>query len=252
MNTKDDQLTIRKFQDKANQAYNNYYPTYTDFLDIHEQNLLIQSQRILPNVSWALFGGYDDSDRKIAAFYPEEYADMLAYPIKVLRIEPLKSSLSSELSHRDYLGAILNLGVQRHKIGDIICSDEAIVFCLDIIAPYIIENLISVRNTSVLVSNLDNFSEFNFQPNYQIIKGTVSSLRIDSIVKLGFSLSRGRALALIEGEKVYINSRICSKASSKVEEGDVISVRGMGKMKLTAIGNTTKKERIYIELSKYK
>lgn len=242
---------IKKLNDKASQAIYNNYPTYTQFLDLYEQSLFLSHLKTFPGVKHCFSGGYEDSERKIIGFYSSDYASQdLIFPIIALRISC--EHASERLTHRDYLGAIMSLGIERFMIGDIICNaNEAFVFCIDHIADYIIDHLISVRNTYITVSKVET-SNFEIKPEFDIIKGTVSSMRLDSIIKLGFSMSRGNALSLIEGGKAYINSRLYEKASTKINSGDIISIRGFGKIRVNSIGEMTKKGRIFIELYKYK
>lgn len=248
----DEPLLIRKLVDKATQALYNNYPTYTQFLDLNEQSLFLSHLKEFPNIHYHLFGGYDESERKVVGFFSDDYhLDGLDYPIAALKIIPERTS--DKLTHRDYLGSIMSLGIERFMIGDIICVDNgAYVFCIDRISDYILEQLVNIRNSSITVEKVDVSFVQGIKPNFDVIKGTVSSLRLDSIVKLGFSMSRGNALALIESGKVYINSKLFEKGSAKIYEGDIISIRGFGKMKVQAIGELTKKGRTFIELYKYK
>lgn len=248
----DEILLIRKLTDKATQAIYNNYPTYTQFLDLNEQSLFLSHLKAFPKVCYKCFGGYEESERKIIGFYSDDYdINQLDFPLTVLQILPERSS--DKLSHRDYLGAIMNLGIERFMIGDIICdSNEAYVFCIDHISDFIIEQLVNIKNSNITVVKV-NYSEVQaIKPNFDIIKGTVSSLRLDSVIKLGFSMSRSNAISIIESKKAFINSKLHEKGSTKVDEGNVISIRGFGKIKIQAIGELTKKGRIFIELYKYK
>lgn len=248
----DEALLIRKLNDKATQAIYNNYPTYTQFLDINEQSLFFSHINTFPKIRYHLYGGHDENERKIIGFYSEDYnAEQLDFPIAILQITP--ESSSDKLSHGDYLGAIMSLGIERYMLGDIFCNfDGAYIFCIDHISDFIIEQLVSVKNSSVTINKVDGSEISAIKPNYDIIKGTVSSIRFDSVIKLGFSMSRSNALALIEAGKAFINSKLIVKGSSKVDEGDIISIRGFGKIKVHAVGELTKKGRIFIELYKYK
>lgn len=250
----DEHLLLKKINDKATQAFYNGYPTHTEFLDLHEQGLFQCHLKDLPIINYQLFGGYVEGERKVIVFYPDDYEkDQLYYPIKLLHIEPSGASFSEALSHRDYLGALMHLGIERYKMGDILCNEHgAFVFCMENISGYIVEQLLLVKKTNVSVT-IKDYSEFNLaEQRYETIKGTVSSLRLDSIIKLGFSLSRSSALDLIKTGKAYINSRLSDKGSAAVSEGSVISLRGFGKLKLKTVGELTKKGRTYVEIDKYK
>jgi RNA-binding protein YlmH len=245
-------LFLRKLNDKAEQAYYNNFPTYTHFLDLHEQGLFKSHMKEFHNVNNIMFGGNDSCERKIIMFFPRDYQeDQIYFPIAILQI--INNSASDKLNHRDYLGALMNLGIERYKLGDIICDEHsAYVFCIDALSDYIIEQLIMIKRTTVTINKINMSEVTQIGPRFDVIKGTVSSLRLDSILKIGFSLSRGNATILIQGGKAFINNKLYEKNSSKVEEGDVISLRGFGKLKINTIGDYTKKGRIFIELLKYK
>lgn len=250
----EEHLLLRKVNDKATQAFYNSYPTHTEFLDLHEQGLFLCHLKDLPAISYQLFGGYEASERKIILFYSDDFEqDQLYFPLKLLHIQPSGGSFSETLSHRDYLGALMHLGIERYKIGDILCNEQgAFVFCMENIAEFIVEQLIMVKKANVSIT-IKECSEFIIpQQHFETIKGTVSSLRLDSIIKLGFSLSRGTALDLIKAGKAFINSRLSDKGSATVSEGAVISLRGFGKLKLKTVGDLTKKGRTYVEIDKYK
>lgn len=249
----DEQLFLRKIKDKAGAAFFNDYPTFTDFLDLNEQRLLASLRKELPDVRTVLWGGYNDSERKIAGFFPIDYAvENNFFPIDIIKIESMGSH-AKPLSHRDYLGAVVNLGLSRQKLGDILChGDFAYLFCEKQMAPFILENLILVRQTHITCLLAASQDIEYIAPQYDLLKGTVSSLRLDSVVKLAFSLSRSHAVEYIEGGRVTINSRQVEKPPAKVEKGDVISVRGLGKFKIGEVGDITRKGRIFIEINKYK
>ena len=248
---KNQDLILRKILDKANQAFMQNYSTHTDFLDLYQQNIFLSHVKELPTNNYKLLGGYQQSERKVAVFYPD-YLNNLDSPIQVVKIEPLNSNFAEKLGHRDYLGALMNLGIHRNKLGDLIIEeDHAYVFCLDPIPKVIIDSLVQVRNTSVF-AKIDEERDFStYRPTYTIINGTVSSLRIDNTIKLAFSLSREQASQYVQSGKVFINSQLIDKNSISINMDDLISVRGLGKFQLKTIGHQTRKGRIFIELQKY-
>lgn len=248
----EEKLLIRKLNDKANSALYYGYTTYTNFLDTNEQSVFLSHLKELNNVSYDLFGGYDESERKVLAFYADDAGKKrLDFPISIIHIKT--QNQASTLTHRDYLGAIMSLGIERHKIGDILCYEHgAYVFCINNIAEHIKERLITIKTTSVS-AQVELMTGFELkEQSYELIKGTVSSLRLDSIIKLSFCISRSIALDLIKSKKAYVNSRLVEKGSASICEGNIISLRGYGKIKLKTIGNLTKKGRTYVEILKYK
>ncbi|GMQ59865.1 RNA-binding protein [Vallitalea sediminicola] len=246
-------LIVNKIIDKGKLASLRQINMFTDFLNIHEQSLFISNRNQLSEINHIFYGGYDYSERKIIAFYPEYIEnDNINYPIELLEISPKNQKFSNNLTHRDFLGAILNLGITRTKIGDIIVKDNfAIVFVIKPVSDFIISNLEKVKQTVVDIKKIHVLPQEILTPSFQQIKGTVSSIRLDSLVSLAFPLSRGKALALIKNKNVYVNSKLILSPSYNLSQGDIVSVRGIGKFLFYDIGSRTKKDRIYIELKRY-
>ena len=178
-------------------------------------------------------------------------SDIFQSEISVLHISPLNKKYSEALSHRDYLGSILNLGIERGMIGDILITDsEAIVFVKMQMQEFLTENITRIRHTSVLAT-IDELTDFHYSPRYEEIKGTVASVRLDSLLSVAFSSSRSKLSGLIEGGKVFVNGRLITSNAYQVKEHDIISVRGMGKFEFIETLAFTKKKRIYVLIHKY-
>lgn len=255
---KEEQLLEKHFIDLSRQAYHRNIITYSDFLNLNEQNILhsIPKDRLYTGV--IVFGGYDFAERQMAAFIPDALSlrdikdlDISRSEISVLHISPLNKKYSEALSHRDYLGAILNLGIERGMIGDILITDsEAIVFVKMQMQEFLTENITRIRHTSVLAT-IDELTDFHYSPRYEEIKGTVASVRLDSLLSVAFSSSRSKLSGLIEGGKVFVNGRLITSNAYQVKEHDIISVRGMGKFEFIETLAFTKKKRIYVLIHKY-
>jgi RNA-binding protein YlmH len=249
----DEILVLNKILDKYKYSSNKNITIFTDFLNLHEQNLFINSKKQFSNTNYILYGGYNYNERKVIVFYPDYVnVDEIIYPVDILKISPNNNKYSNKLTHRDFLGSILGLGITRAKIGDIVTNENfAIVFVNCSVSEYIISNLHLVKNTAVNVEKLRTLPTEILTPKYKLIKGTISSIRLDSIVSLAFPLSRAKATSMIKSKNVYINSQLIISPSHKLHEGDIVSVRGMGKFLFNRIGNKTKKDRINIELKRY-
>ncbi len=255
---KEEQLLEKHFIDLSRQAYHRNIITYSDFLNLNEQNILhsIPKDRLYTGV--IVFGGYDFAERQMAAFIPDALSlrdikdlDIFRSEISLLHISPLNKKYSEALSHRDYLGAILNLGIERGMIGDILITDsEAIVFVKMQMQEFLTENITRIRHTSVLAT-IDELTDFHYSPRYEEIKGTVASVRLDSLLSVAFSSSRSKLSGLIEGGKVFVNGRLITSNAYQVKEHDIISVRGMGKFEFIETLAFTKKKRIYVLIHKY-
>ena len=235
--------------------------TYSDFLNLNDQNILHTLPKNKLYSRYVLFGGYDMAERQMAAFIPEALSlrygvsditpKEIDYPFCAVKIEPKNKRFSEDLTHRDFLGSILNLGIDRSKTGDILVTeDSALLFINKDLVSVVTEDLTRVRHT-VINSSVINLDMINYTPDFQQIKGTVSSVRLDSLLPLAFSSSRSKLSGLIEGAKVFVNGKLITSNGYQVKEGDLISVRGLGKFRFEEAGKITKKNRISVTIQKY-
>lgn len=261
MNTqKEEQLLEKRLLDLSRQSYHRDIITYSDFLNLNELNILHTFPKDALYSNFITFGGYVSAERQMAAFLPDALSlrggdiiaeDLFLKRISVLKITPLNPKYAEALTHRDYLGAILNLGIERSKTGDILINEEgAYLFVTSHIKDFLIEELTRIRHTTVLVSE-EKMHTFSYAPRYDEIKGTVASVRLDSLLSVAFSSSRSKLSGLIEGGKVFVNGKLITSNGYQPKEDDIISVRGMGKFQYKGILSTTRKNRIYITLHKY-
>ena len=258
-NDKDVLLLEKRFTELSRNAYQRDIITYSDFLNLNEKNILHTLPKDRLYTRFMSFGGYDTAERQMAAFIPDalylrwgkKEPENIDYPFRALRISPLNKKFAGELSHRDYLGAVLNLGIERSRTGDILIDGEsALIFVHRDIANVVSGELTRVRHTSVRADELP-LSKISYTPSYEEIRGTVASVRLDSLLALAFSSSRTRLTGLIEGAKVYVNGRLVTSNGYQPAEGDVISVRGMGKFRFESSGSRTRKNRIMVVIFKY-
>lgn len=232
-------------------AYQREIVTYSDFLNLNELNIL----HTTPKQEWfscfETYGGYEFSERQMVAFLPDALMFAKKYPICALKIEPLQKKFSECLTHRDYLGAILNLGIERSKLGDILVEDNyAILFAHQSLKTFISDELCRIRHTPVSVTEIDA-DAVSYQPKFKEITGTVSSLRLDSLLSLAFSSSRSKLVSYIENGKVFVNGKLVTSNGCQVKEDDIISVRGLGRFQFKEAISQTKKGRIYVSLHLY-
>lgn len=252
----------KRFLELSRTAYQRDIITYSDFLDLNEQNILhtLPKEKVYtPVIS---FGGYDLAERQMAAFIPEALSlrygkeavspAEIPYPFDALSIRPRNEKFAEELTHRDYLGAILNLGIERSKTGDILPDGAgAFLFVHRDMTELICAELSRVRHTSVTVQRIA-LTEVHVSPEFEEIRGTVASVRLDSLLALAFSRSRTKQTGLIEGGKVFVNGRLITGNGYQLEEGDIISVRGLGKFRFESAGSRTRKNRLNVIISRYK
>jgi len=248
---REEELLVKRFVDLANMADRRGIVTFTDFLNLNELNIFHNSTSLFRFVKWELYGGYECAERQIAAFLPDALSYSYEYSIKTLKIRPLLKKFAEELTHRDYLGGILNLGVDRSKIGDILVGDkEAVFFCDEAIADFLKMELTRVRHTSVVCEDAD-IKQIEVQNRTELVRGTVSTIRLDSVMSTALKASRSSLVSYIEGGKVFVNGRLVTSNGYPLKEGDLISVRGEGRFRFLGAGSQTKKGRIVIEIEKY-
>ncbi|HEY9061201.1 MAG TPA: YlmH/Sll1252 family protein [Pseudobacteroides sp.] len=249
----DDKIFLSKVIDKALKAQNSHCITSTDFLDPYQSNIIKKSIGDNSGVNCVFYGGYTGAEREIAIFCPQGMSisdfHTYEYPLKVIEVK-WKSRIS--LTHRDFLGSLMGLGIKREKIGDILLEDDICrIIVISEIAEYLEYNLLKVGNANVEVT-LTDVGEIQPQDrNFKEIKVSVASLRLDCIASSGFGISRSKIGEFIKGDKVSLNWEKISSLTKQVSEGDTISIRGKGRVIVDKIGAMTKKGRISITLLKY-
>ena len=178
--TKEEQLFERRLEDLAKTAYNRGIPTFSDFLSLNEQNIYHASRAEFSYIRSVLYGGYDLAERQMLGFLPDALSydtdpsdaggyeaanpDSGVFPIQCLSIRPLNAKFSDKLTHRDYLGSLMNLGTERSQIGDIIVEEErALVMVHERMAPYLMQELTRVKHTSVYCE-LCSCGDIHYEP----------------------------------------------------------------------------------------
>jgi len=249
----EDKLLISKVIDKALKAEREYTVTYTNFLDPRQKALIKKHLIGELDVKSEFNGGYSGAEREVAIFAPEFLSlDDESFYSDILKAVSVKTAGDSGLTHRDFLGSLMGLGIKREKIGDIIVNEDTCkIVVLNEIAEYIALNLDKVGKVKVKaeITDISNVSTPNAK--FKEINTTVASLRLDAITSAGFGISRTKALDYIKGEKVSINWETVSSPAKEVKEGDIISFKGKGRAVLEKIGSETKKGRITVTLKKY-
>lgn len=233
--------------------------TSTPFLTPAEQKALphrIAGEDLL------FYGGYDLAERRRLYFLPpylyeqeEPYRTELFRELTaegVLAVE-IRGSGYRELTHRDFLGAILHLGVERDRIGDVCVTapDRAVLFCDRLMADFFVESLTRVANDAVRVCVTQVPADFDGGRRFQPITDTVASPRADAVVAALANLSRERAQALLREGMVEIDYEPCQRADRNVREGTIIVIRGCGKFVIRAVSDLTRKGRYRLLADRY-
>lgn len=248
---KEEALFCKRIKELAYQTATRGYATFTDFLNMNEMSLFHSIYRELPSTQYKIWGGYEDADRCMIGFYTEYEITNEEFDLCILKIEPLNAKFSNTLTHRDFLGAILNLGIDRCKIGDILIKENVgHVITNPVMGEFIRMNLDKIKHTNVRCS-VSSLEDVNMEPSFIEITGSIASNRLDSVIALAFKTSRSSVSGLIAGGKVYVNSKWVQSNSYMVKEEEIVSVRGMGKFKYKGMKSTTKKGRIYATVMKY-
>ncbi len=229
----------------------------SDFLNLYEQETVLNIMKKANFERFYLFGGKDNTERKILVMYPEKLTEEMARKnhdslISIIRIE-LPKELEGEYDHRNYLGAIIKLGVEREKIGDIfVLKTGADIIVKKEISNFLLQNLSSLtRFSSSLISEvaLDEITET--EAAKVEISSIVASLRLDNIVSVLAKTSRSKAVQILEQERVFLNFKVETKSSKQVKEGDIITIRGKGRFEFKEISGNTRKGRYIIKIDKY-
>ena len=242
---------LKRIRELANLSYQRDIVTFSDFLNLNEQNMVSSLKQQFPQVVMETFGGYDNAERQMVAFHPDALAFTWEYPIDCLKIEPKAIKFSENLSHRDYMGALLNLGVDRSVIGDIIVQEKAAwFFCQSKMTEFFLENLCRVRHTNILITKVNDPEKFP-HPNLESINGTCASVRLDSLIALAFKASRSSMVSYIESGQVFVNGKLITSNGYEPKEGDIVSVRGKGRFIFDGVSHQTKKGRCGVRILLY-
>ena len=169
-----------------------------------------------------------------------------------MEVRPVNRKFADELTHRDYLGALMNLGLERDRIGDILTdSENAYLFVMKENAELICSELIRIRHTSVVCHPVPA-SSCTIRPEFEEREGSVSSERLDAILAMVYHLSRGKAQELVEQELVFVDGRTAFSGGYDLKPGSRVSVRGHGKFQYLGAGAQTRKGRFYAKVKIWK
>jgi len=242
-----------RFRDLAEKSFQQGVYTFTGFLGLSEQEVFWQEEAKLRYAGYCLDGGCEKADRVVIRFgNPEELGYEVPFPIVCIHIRPLAQKFADELSHRDFLGALMNLGIERSVIGDIkVGEKQAYLFCLDSIAGFICENLEQVKHTHVKCAvTEENESIPSEEP--VTVSVQVQSLRVDAVLAKIYNMSREKSLDLFRAGKVYVDGRLCENNSRQLNVGETVNARGYGKFTLTGEPRETRKGKLAVEAEVYR
>lgn len=243
----------KRFLELADRAYTTGQYQFTGILNLMETSLFLQTAREFPHVPYALFGGMEDCERRIARLGGEE---MMGYeepfPIRCLKAEPNQQKFADQLGHRDVLGSLMNLGVERSNIGDIIlCDNVAYIFCHERLSEFLAAELTQIKHTPVRCSVVENLPEAAVLRRTESVGVQVASVRLDALIAKVYNLSRGDSLELFRLKRVFVDGKLCENNRYSVKENEVISVRGFGKFKYRSQDGVSRKGKLNVTVEKY-
>jgi len=246
------ELLKKRFTELAMLSYERDIPAHTGFLTLEEQDLFLRVAAGFPQARYVLTGGFPSAERRAAVFLPgyaaeEEAESYLAW----VRIAPDAPKFAEQLTHRDYLGALMSLGIERDRMGDLLVSEkETMLVCLKEMQSFICDELHEVRHTRVTASPAET-PELPALPKLEERSGSVASGRLDCLIGFAFRISRGTAAEVIHGQEAFVNGKLELSPGRDLKPGDVISVRHRGKFIYNGENGTSKKGRMWVTISLY-
>lgn len=225
-------------------------PVFSSFLDGGELAFIEDEVSVPYGFNVMSFGGYDGAERRVFGVFPEwsEPAEN-EFPLSLLRVDAPKFRT---LTHRDYLGTLMSLGIDRSKTGDILTDDNgAYIFVSEEITEYVAHSLNKIANIGVTTSIADISAFEPPKPKTEERGCVCASLRLDAVVAAAEGISRAAAEKLIRSGCVKLNHREAGDRSKQVKEGDLLSVRGYGRCILKSVGYRTRSGRTHIVIEKF-
>ena len=232
----------RRVAEWAERAYGQGTYCFSHFLSLAELSDFHALIPSLPPVAWKLFGGTEGCERQMLRFGDEALCGYdAAFPITCLQILPEHPKFAEPLTHRDYLGALMALGIEREVLGDIVVrKDAAYLFCEERIAPFIRERFIQARHTAVICREAGEMPEGSLFERRRL-SVQLASQRADALIARVYRLSRSEAQALFPAGKVFVSGRLCESPGYTPKPGDILSVRGFGRLRYVGVDSYSKK-----------
>ncbi len=254
---KEDKILLAQLLDKFELAEKKNKIQHTDFLNMAEIEL---SQKFINKQNlenYICYGGYEQAERKIFIIYPEKFnkeviLKNLKEIMQIIRIE-LPEDLKGKYTHRDYLGAIIKLGISREKIGDIIVDETGADIIIDKdVEKFLKDNLGQLtrfEKSKITVERIEDLRKVKI--NKQELEIIVSSLRLDNVISELARCSRNKAIDIINMERVFINFQNETKKTKQIKPGDMITIRGKGRFYIKDLIGQTKSGRTILKIEKF-
>ena len=258
MENKEEKIILAELNDKIRLCKTKNKLVNTEFLNMYQENIIRKELERIKAKNYILTGGYSEAESKILIMYPEKITEEIAKEnitniIKVIKIQ-LPNEQKGKYQHRDYLGTIMQFGLERERIGDIIVyEDEAYVIVLSENAQYIKDSLQTTKKFKKSKIEIIDIVEMKVKkPEFEEIKISVSSQRLDNFISEICKISRSETTRLIASELVSINCKIETKQTKTVEIGDILIIRGKGKFIVSDFLDINRKGKQVVIVKKYK
>lgn len=251
VNQPEEKLLFAKVLDQADFSLQRNIPVVTDFIDSDKCGRFLQILQAHWK-EWSIdsFGGYEGAERRVIGFAPE-YEKEIDYPIAAVKAET-NQKFGRAMSHRDFMGSLLSLGIDRCKIGDIVVLDgAAICFVRKELEEYIVSNWKKAGSTPLKTFSISMDALPKLQKDVEEITVITPSLRLDAIVSAVFHLSRGKAKEAVVAGLVSINWSIQEKPTQLIKEGDMLALKGKGRVRFRQIKNTTRSGNLAVSCDRY-
>ena len=247
----EDRMLLAKLWDKINAGLRRNIPANTAFLSPRE----LEMARLLLGEPEGLyrFGGYEDAERRMLVYLPD-YLEESALMEEDSPVACLRATFfeGDSPTHRDFLGALMGAGVARETVGDIcVGKGTCDFFVTREIVPYLMSSFDSAGRTKFRLKEIPLSGAQIPEPEVKEIRDTLASPRLDAVISSGFRIGRGLASDYVNAGKAAVNGLPCTKPDKTVAEGDTVSVRGLGKIKLARVNGQTKKGRISVVIERY-
>ncbi|MBQ6364087.1 MAG: RNA-binding protein [Lachnospiraceae bacterium] len=272
-----------RVRELAQRTWQNDFLTHTAFLTLAEQarirGIAGYGAAALPvtgdgqcltgalaGVPFVLYGGFEEAERRVLCFLPsyleaEDFAMSAGETVSCIEVRPLNVRFADKLTHRDFLGALMNLGLERDQIGDIVVrrggegeeqaksggTDCAYIFAISDAAEVICSELTRVKHTSVM-GKVVPAGECVVRPAFEIREGSVASERLDAVLAFVFRLSRQAAQDKVAAEEVFVDGVTASSAGMSLKTGSRVSLRGCGKFVYEGELHETRKGRCFVRV----
>lgn len=254
---KDDKILLAQILDKIEMVEKRNKIEHTDFLDLAQIELVQKFINKIKIENYMSYGGFEQAERKIFVIYPEKFNSNVVEKnllsiLQIVRIE-LPEDLKGKYTHRDYLGAVIKLGIERKKIGDIIVDNNGADIIVDKdIVKFLVDNLGSLTRFSKSEISVQNIEELRpveiKKEQFEII---VSSMRLDNVISELAKCSRNKANEIINTERVFINFENETKITKQIKAGDMITIRGKGRFFIKEFVGNTRSGRTIINVEKF-